>query len=184
MQTTPRKKIYNHAMTGHAIKIQNDFPGNVFFCLQNPPPKPFKYSYQAGRVPGGKPDRYVEQEGDGSGQIRGSYTYLDPNWTWQTIKYQADPDGGFRILEGSTLGMRPKDTVAVKKAKEEHAALFKMIAKRNQQPAEVAVAVAPQETRAVQEERQTHAELFQKIAEEHRLLAEEHKRLAHRQYYT
>ena len=31
--------------------------------------------------------------------------------------------------------MRPKDTVAVKKAKEEHAALFKMIAKRNQQPA-------------------------------------------------
>ena len=50
------------------------------------------------------------------------------------IKYQADPDGGFRILEGSTLGMRPKDTVAVKKAKEEHAALFKMIAKRNQQP--------------------------------------------------
>jgi len=151
---------------------------------ENPPPKPFKYSYQGGRVPGGKPDRYVEQEGDGSGQIRGSYTYLDPNWTWQTIKYQADPDGGFRILEGSTLGMRPKDTVAVKKAKEEHAALFKMIAKRNQQPAEVAVAVAPQETRAVQEERQTHAELFQKIAEEHRLLAEEHKRLAHRQYYT
>ena len=80
MQTTPRKKKYNHT-----IKIQNDFPGNVFFCLQNPPPKPFKYSYQGGRVPGGKPDRYVEQEGDGSGQIRGSYTYLDPNWTWQTV---------------------------------------------------------------------------------------------------
>ena len=54
---------------------------------------------------------------------------------WFQIKYQADPDGGFRILEGSTLGMQPKDTVAVKKAKEEHAALFKMIAKRNQQPA-------------------------------------------------
>ena len=75
-----QEKIYNHT-----IKIQNDFPGNVFFCLQNPPPKPFKYSYQAGRAPGGKPDRYVEQEGDGNGQIRGSYTYLDPNWTWQTV---------------------------------------------------------------------------------------------------
>lgn len=98
-----------------------------------PPPKPFRFKYEAGRAPGGKPDRYVEQEGDGSGQIRGSYTYLDPNWTWQTIKYQADPDGGFRILEGSTLGVRPKDTAAVQKAREEHETLFKMIALRNQQ---------------------------------------------------
>ena len=52
-----------------------------------PPPKPFRFKYEAGRVPGGsgRPDRYVEQEGDGTGQIRGSYTYLDPNWTWQTV---------------------------------------------------------------------------------------------------
>ena len=51
------------------------------------PPKPFHYKYATGRVPGdsGRPDRYVEQEGDGTGQIRGSYTYLDPNWTWQTV---------------------------------------------------------------------------------------------------
>ena len=48
------------------------------------------------------------------------------------IKYVADPDGGFRILEGSSLDMRPKDTVAVKKAKEEHEALFKKIAQRNE----------------------------------------------------
>lgn len=152
-----------------------------------PPPKPFHFKYEAGRVPGGsgRPDRYVEQEGDGTGQIRGSYTYLDPNWTWQTIKYMADPDGGFRILEGSTLGVRPKDTAAVQKAREEHAALFKMIALRNeQQPVPVQEPVPlplPQETRAVQHKRRQHAELFQKIAEEHRLLAEEHKRLAERQ---
>ena len=50
-----------------------------------PPPVPFKFSYEAGRAPGGRPDRYVEQEGDGTGQVRGSYTYLDPNWTWQTV---------------------------------------------------------------------------------------------------
>lgn len=49
-------------------------------------PKPFQYAYAAGRAPGGKPDRYVEQQGDGTGQIRGSYTYLDPNWTWQTVR--------------------------------------------------------------------------------------------------
>ena len=97
----------------------------------------------------------------------------------------ADPDGGFRILEGSTLGVRPKDTTAVQKAREEHAALFKMIALRNeQQPVPVQEPVPlplPQETRAVQHKRRQHAELFQKIAEEHRLLAEEHKRLAERQ---
>ena len=50
-----------------------------------PPPVPFKYSYEAGRAANGKPDRYVEQEGDGTGKVRGSYTYLDPNWTWQTV---------------------------------------------------------------------------------------------------
>ena len=50
-----------------------------------PPPVPFKYSYEAGRAANGKPDRYVEQEGDGTGTVRGSYTYLDPNWTWQTV---------------------------------------------------------------------------------------------------
>merc|ERR1711862_451088 len=149
-----------------------------------PPPKPFRFKYEAGRDPGGsgRPDRYVEQEGDGTGQIRGSYTYLDPNWTWQTIKYMADPDGGFRILEGSTLGVRPKDTAAVQKAREEHEALFKMIALKNQQqpvPVQEPVPLPlPQETRAVQHKRRQHAELFQKIAEEHRLLAEEHKRLA------
>ena len=49
------------------------------------------------------------------------------------IKYVADPDGGFRILEGSTLGVRPKDTAAVQKAREEHENLFKMIALRNEQ---------------------------------------------------
>lgn len=91
------------------------------------------------------------------------------------IKYVADPDGGFRILEGSSLGsLQPKDTLAVAKAKQEHEALFKMIALRNEQP----IHSQPVESLAVQEKRRQHAELFQKIAEEHRLLAEEHKRLA------
>ena len=53
---------------------------------ENPPPSPFKFAYAAGRAPGGKPDRYVEQQGDANGQIKGSYTYLDPNWTWQTVR--------------------------------------------------------------------------------------------------
>ena len=81
------------------------------------------------------------------------------------------------------MGLRPKDTVAVKKARDEHEALFKMIAQRNEYEP-VPKVVVPQETVAVQEKRRQHAELFQRIAEEHRLLAEEHKRLAERQVYT
>ena len=125
------------------------------------------------------------------------------------IKYVADPDGGFRILEGSTLGVRPKDTAAVQKAREEHENLFKMIALRNQQigeqlehqphhvpqpqehvphhvpnhhvPQTPPLLSLPKESKAVLAKRRQHAQLFQQIAEEHRLLAEEHKRLAERQ---
>ena len=91
-------------------------------------------------------------------------------------------------MEGSTLGLLPKDTAAVEKAKEEHEALFKMIAQRNSVPP-TAVPVnsahahlqLPVETQAVQVKRRQHAQLFQKIAEEHRLLAEQHKRRQERQ---
>ena len=107
-----------------------------------------------------------------------------PKWTlmlnlvfFLQIKYVADPDGGFRIMEGSTLGLLPKDTAAVQKAKAEHDALFQMIAQRNSVPPAVPVRTLLQETKAVQDQRRQHAALFQKIAEEHRLLAEEHKRL-------
>lgn len=47
------------------------------------------------------------------------------------IKYEADPEGGFRIMEGSTLGT-VKDTEAVARAKAEHAVLFANIAAAHQ----------------------------------------------------
>jgi hypothetical protein len=47
------------------------------------------------------------------------------------IKYEADPEGGFRIMEGSTLAT-VKDTEAVARAKAEHAALFANIAAAHQ----------------------------------------------------
>ena len=65
--------------------LSNTLAQPISTSTPQPPPVPFKYAYEAGRAPGGRPDRYVEQEGDGTGQIRGSYTYLDPNWTWQTV---------------------------------------------------------------------------------------------------
>ena len=49
-------------------------------------PTPFKYQFAAGRRPGGKPDRYVDSQGDEHGTIKGSYTYLDPNYKWQRVR--------------------------------------------------------------------------------------------------
>ena len=61
----------------------------------------FQYSFSAGRSPNGRPDRYVEQAGDAAGVVRGSYSYLDPNWEWQKVSYVAD-DLGFHV-EASNL---------------------------------------------------------------------------------
>jgi len=55
-------------------------------ALLQPPPRPFKYAYAAGRSPNGQPDRYVEQEGDEQGVVKGSYAYLDPNWKWRKVR--------------------------------------------------------------------------------------------------
>ena len=59
-----------------------------------------------------------------------------------------------------------------------------MIAQRNSVPPEAVpqpLPQLPQETLAVQQKRRQHAQLFHKIAEEHRLLAEQHKRRGERQ---
>ena len=53
-------------------------------------PTPFKYQFAAGRRPGGKPDRYVDSQGDEHGTIKGSYTYLDPNYKWQRVRSTKD----------------------------------------------------------------------------------------------
>ena len=62
--------------------------------LFQPPPTPFKYAFSAGRAPGGKPDRFAEQEGDEYGNIKGSYAYLDPNFQWRQVCFFAP--GHFR----------------------------------------------------------------------------------------
>ncbi len=103
------------------------------FFFQPPPPTPYEYSYAAGRHPGGKPDRYVEEEGDERGVVRGSYAYLDPNWKWQKVEYVADPETGFHVKnqDESAAAALPLDTAEVAKAKQRHRALFAAIAERH-----------------------------------------------------
>merc|ERR1711892_1227646 len=91
------------------------------------PPRPFKYAFSSGRVPGGPPDRYTLSEGDADGVIRGGYAYLDPNQQWQKVEYVAD-ENGFHVANPIS---HPKDTVAVAEAKAIHQDLYDQIAIRN-----------------------------------------------------
>jgi hypothetical protein len=136
------------------------------------PPVPFQYAFAAGRRPGGKPDRYIEQSGDEEGVVKGSYTYLDPNYVWQSVKYVADAEG-FHILPGSTplAQSHPEETPVVAAARAKHAELFKEIAERNSQVPLSGGA----DTRAVREKKLEHAAEFARIAEEHARIGEEHR---------
>jgi len=142
------------------------------------PPKPFKYAFSSGRVPGGPPDRYIQSEGDSRGVIRGGFAYLDPNFQWQQVEYVAD-ENGFHV-DSSALPVanpvsHPQDTAAVAKAKAAHQALFEQIALRN---SEVPVVQPNAETPAVASHRDAFHKQFEKIAAEHARIAEEHERLA------
>merc|ERR1711892_1446681 len=110
------------------------------------PPRPFKYAFSSGRVPGGPPDRYTLSEGDADGVIRGGYAYLDPNQQWQKVEYVAD-ENGFHV-DSSALS-HPKDTVSVAEAKANHHDLYDQIAIRNSIVPVVAPVVLNAETPAV-----------------------------------
>jgi len=149
-----------------------------------PPPTPFKYAFSAGRAPGGKPDRYAQQEGDEFGNIKGSYAYLDPNFQWRQVKYEATKEGGFQIVGGvepepvtTTVGGRPVDTVAVQRAKAEHALLFDQIATRNSHPPTPLAAHPPADTLAVSTAKLEHEALRYEIQLQHDRIAAEHARL-------
>merc|ERR1719367_1677480 len=145
-------------------------------AAEEPPPVPFEYKFSAGRAPGGKPDRYVNQKGDEHGVVQGSYTYLDPNWKWRKVAYVAD-EGGFHVLPGSTPVQEalPEETPVVAAARAKHEELFAAIAQRNSQ-VPVAPAVGNAESVAVARKRAEHEAQFAAIAAEHERIAEAHRR--------
>ncbi|XP_037578464.1 uncharacterized protein LOC119461287 [Dermacentor silvarum] len=66
------------------------------------------YSYRFGfdtADPYNPQTRYEEKDADG--RVRGSYSYLDPKGRLQVVRYEADPQGGFRV-KGS-FGQFPGD---------------------------------------------------------------------------
>ncbi|KAG7200455.1 hypothetical protein KM043_016058 [Ampulex compressa] len=133
-----------------------------------PPPKPYHFQYQAGRYPA-HVDRIHEEEGDGSGRIYGSYSFIDPKHKLRTVEYTADADGFHPTLINfeDTLS-QPVDSEAVQLAKEKHYQLYHKIAESHAHGVPVNV---PRESLSVSRAKDRHLELYNKIAEEHAAIA-------------
>lgn len=130
------------------------------------PPNPYVFSYQAGRAPG-HVDRQHTEVSDGTGVVRGAFSYVDPRNQLRTVQYVAD-EHGFH----PQLSHEQEDTEAVKQAKRKHFALYNRIAQEhaaegvNGAP-NAAYAAGPRNTEAVAYATHKHLSEFERIAAEH-----------------
>ncbi|XP_055904014.1 uncharacterized protein LOC129939861 [Eupeodes corollae] len=138
---------------------------NEYSTTTHPPPaSPYVFSYAAGRAPG-HVDRTHTEVSDGSGVIRGAFSYVDPRQEVRTVQYTAD-EYGFH----PELSHEPEDTEANKLAKERHFALYNKIAEQHAHPQllqEQSIADAPHQSESVIRATNKHLSLFDKIAREH-----------------
>lgn len=125
------------------------------------PPRPYQFSYEAGRYPGHS-DRntwsspinsYINPKsqlgshsevGDGSGTVRGAFSYVDPSNQVRTVEYTAD-ENGFH----PQLSHPPQNSKAVDLATQRHLELYNKIAERNSDPNYAQSLAVPQDTPAV-----------------------------------
>lgn len=93
-----------------------------------PPPRPYAFMYTAGRFPGDT-DRAHGEVSDGSGVVRGAFSYIDPNKEIRWVEYVADEKGFHPVLSHSNIDA--KQSEAVKLATLKHFRLFNKIAQAN-----------------------------------------------------
>lgn len=138
-----------------------------------PPPHPYQFTYTAGRF-NGHIDRTHSEVSDGSGVVRGAFSYVDPRQQIRTVEYVADKTGFY-----PTLSHQPQvaqQTEAVRKATENHLHLYNRIAERNSHPAaEVSPATAPRQSAAVAHATDRHLSLYEQIAADHARIGAEHE---------
>ncbi|XP_038118714.1 uncharacterized protein LOC6034005 [Culex quinquefasciatus] len=136
-----------------------------------PPPKPYAFSYAAGRHPG-HVDRTHSEVSDGSGTVKGSFSYVDPRNQVRTVEYIADAHGFYPRL--SHLQKSPQQTEAVERASQKHFALYAKIAAEHANPHYQHVeASLPRDTVAVSKAKDRHFTLYEKIAQDHARIAAE-----------
>lgn len=93
-----------------------------------PPPHPYVFSYAAGRSPGTF-DRTHSEVSDGSGVVRGTFSYVDPRQQVRTVDYVADKTGFYPVLSHPSIPQQQSE--AVRKATESHNRLFNQIAEQH-----------------------------------------------------
>ncbi|XP_054738283.1 uncharacterized protein LOC129244586 [Anastrepha obliqua] len=130
------------------------------------PPNPYVFSYQAGRAPG-HVDRQHTEVSDGSGVVRGAFSYVDPKNQLRTVQYVADKNGFH-----PQLSHEQEDTEAVKQAKQKHFSLYNRIAQEHaaeggQAGLHNAYAAGPRNTEAVAYATHKHLSEYERIAAEH-----------------
>ncbi|CAO1381436.1 unnamed protein product [Diamesa hyperborea] len=133
------------------------------------PPRPYAFSYEAGRYPN-HVDRTHSEVGDGAGTVRGSFSYVDPRNQVRTVEYVAD-ENGFQ----PQLSHEVKNTIAVDLATKRHTELYNKIAASHANPIayDASAAPVPQDSVAVANAKKKHLTLFEKIAAEHARIGEE-----------
>ncbi|XP_016989500.1 cuticle protein 16.8 [Drosophila rhopaloa] len=140
------------------------------------PASPYVFSYQAGRAPG-HVDRQHTEVSDGSGVIRGAFSYVDPKNQVRTVQYVAD-ENGFH----PQLSHKLEDSAAVQAAKQRHFQTYNRIAQEHASytPGQAALAAAPHASAAVAHATQKHLSAFERIAAEHAAIGrqQEAQRLA------
>lgn len=106
---------------------------------QPPPPHPYVFSYTAGRY-NGHVDRAHSEVSDGSGVVRGAFSYIDPRQQIRSVEYVADKDGFHPIL--SHPNVVPQQSEAVKLATLRHFKLYNKIAEQNANVSELFFSLA------------------------------------------
>ncbi|XP_055676772.1 larval cuticle protein LCP-17 [Lutzomyia longipalpis] len=130
-----------------------------------PPPHPYVFAYTAGRFPG-HVDRTHSEVSDGSGTVRGAFSYVDPRLQVRTVEYVADQYGFHPILSHEPQG--PVETEAVQKAAQRHFSLYNRIAEAHaHHDPNLQVVAVPRDSAAVAHAKEKHLSLYEKIAAEH-----------------
>lgn len=160
-----------------------------------PPPHPYAFSYTAGRF-SGHIDRTHSEVSDGSGVVRGAFSYIDPRQEIRTVEYTADKQGFHPVLSHAID--EPRQTEAVKQATIRHIEQYNRIAEQNANVSNQIMMkmnrnlitmnrillnlfqsnlqgniVVPSDSYAVAKAKERHQTLYEQIAEEHQRLGAE-----------
>ncbi|GFU02662.1 cuticle protein 16.8 [Nephila pilipes] len=66
-------------------------------------PRPYEFGYEFGDGQG--MNQHRRESSDGTGTVKGSYSYTDPFGIYRNVEYQADADGYRAVIKSNEPGM-------------------------------------------------------------------------------